>query len=320
MRGLFVGDIHATPEELGDCEVLMNFVEEIAEREEVDEVCFMGDQHHTHNIIRAEVMAFYRARFKAWRQRRWLTRALVGNHDYAGEGHPVHAMMIYEDIINVVDRPLLVSGRLYLPYYADREKFVVDAQAGHTLICHQTFEGSMYENGFYAQDGVDPARLPQKHIISGHIHTPQGFDRVKYIGAPRWRSRDDANIDRYIMLYEFTDEGDVVDYVGFSTNDVCRQIKYVLDTPAMPFGGDLDPKVDWRIDIQGPADFVESRKALFQRPGVKVRTFKTDKVVVRVKESEGIATAFHTYLSNHTPKAGTSKERLAKMAAERLHV
>jgi DNA repair exonuclease SbcCD nuclease subunit len=320
---LLVGDPHATPEELDDCNALMDFVETTALREHVDEVCLMGDQHHTHAIIRAEVMAFYRTRFKDWAAAKsWNTVALVGNHDYAGEGQLVHSMMIYDDIIHVVETPMLVDGRLYMPYYADREQFVLDAQncGGKTLICHQTFAGSMYENGFYAQDGVNPDVFPQEAIISGHIHTPQWFGKVCYIGAPRWRSRDDANIDRNIWLYEFAADGAVVGRQGFSTNPVCRQIRSVLDTPDMPFDGVLDPSVDWRIDIQGPADFVERRKARFQIPGVKVRTFKTDKVVVRVKESEGIGNAFRTYLSNYTPKAGTPRDLLSKMAQERLHV
>lgn len=320
MRGLFIGDPHATPEELDDCEALMGLIEQAANLATVDFICFMGDQHHTHNVIRAEVMAFYRAYFKSL-VKRWHVRALVGNHDYAGEGQEIHSMMMYDEIIEVVDRPALHDGVLYMPYYSDRDAFLEDVKVGgKTLVCHQTFDGSRYENGFYAQDGVSPLLVPQTEIISGHIHTPQSFGKVTYIGAPRWRSRDDANISRALWVYDFDAEGAVVGKTPWSTDKTCRMIRYVLDTPETPFDGVFDTKSDFRIDIQGPAAWVEERKALWGLPGVKVRSFYTDRATVRVRESEGIGTAFHTYLDNYTPKGGTDRARLAEMALERLHV
>ena len=322
MKSLLVGDLHATPEELDDCANLMALVESTANDHKVDEVCFMGDQHHTHAIIRAEVMAFYRKYFKTWKGwKQWHTKALVGNHDFAGEGHPVHAMMIYEDLVQVVDKPMFEAGRLYVPYYSDREAFLRDVNTfgGKTLISHQTYAGSRYENGFYASDGVNPDLVPQTEIVSGHIHSPQNFGKVTYIGAPRWRSLSDANLDRAIWLYDFAADGTVVSKTPFLTNDVCKKIHYILDTPDDPFDGSINSD-DWRIDVKGPAGFVDDRKKRWAAMGAKVRTFYTDQAVVRVRESEGIGTAFQTYLKNHNPKHGTPVGKLAEMARDRLHV
>lgn len=318
MKVLFVGDIHAVPEELDDCYALRALVEKIVVEQGVDIVVLLGDSYHTHNIIRAEVMAFYRQWFKEWKLRAKIV-ALVGNHDYAGEGHPVHAMMIHEDQIKVIDKPCQLGAVLFMPYYSDRVKFVDDANRfpeSRVLVCHQTFVGSRYENGFLAEDGVDVTRIPQDTVISGHIHTPQSFDHVTYIGAPRWRSLSDANIDRAIWLYDFGPAGNVVSKTPFDTGGVCRQIRYVEITPAEPFDGSPDPACDWRIDVRGPSDFVAEQKKRFV--GFKVRTFITDRQIARVRESEGIGNAFRRYLKDYTPKGGTPLDVLEQMAAERL--
>jgi DNA repair exonuclease SbcCD nuclease subunit len=319
---LLVGDVHATPEDLEDCQKLVNLIERTTYKTKVDEICLLGDSYHTHNVIRAEVMAFYRDTFKRWQKSGRHVTALVGNHDYAGEGNPIHSMLIHEDQVLVVDQPLRLHNVGYMPYYSDREKFVQDAGAlpTPTLVCHQTFRGSMYENGCPAEDGVDAGLLPQTKIISGHIHTPQDVGKVRYIGAPRWRTLTDANVERAIWLYTFNEDGTIQAKSSIDTGKDCRQIRYVEDTPDHQFDGELDSNCDWRIDIRGPVDFVEARKALFQRPGVRVRGLRTDVAAPKIKESEGVAPAFRTFLTNYTPKYGTPTEVLGKLAEERLHV
>lgn len=317
MRLLLVGDIHAVPEELEDCARLRELVDRTAHGFSVDATVLLGDGHHTHNVIRAEVMAFYREWFKDPKRK----ISLIGNHDYAGEGNPIHAMQIYEDQIKVIDRPQALGGVLFMSYYADRERFVQDANSfpnTKTLVCHQTFVGSKYENGLPALDGIDASRIPQARIISGHIHTPQSFDNVTYIGAPRWRSLSDANLDRAIWVYDFDADGNVTKCFSVDTGEYCRQVRYVHITPEDLFGGEMDPKHDWRLDISGPSDFVTEQKRLWSKPGVKVRTFVTDRRVARVRESEGIGTAFRKYLKDYTAPNGTSTETLDRMARERL--
>jgi hypothetical protein len=317
-RILFVGDVHATPEELPDCEALFRLVRDVALKEHVDEICLLGDSYHTHGVIRAEVLAFWRRTFKA----PFKMRALVGNHDYSGEGSDIHAMIAHEDQITVVDGPVRHRELLFMPYYSDREEFVraANAEGGRTLICHQTFSGSKYENGFFAEDGVNPDLLSQETIISGHIHTPQSFGKVTYIGAPRWRTLSDANVERAIWLYEFNEDGRILKQKPFDTSKVCRPIRYVLDTPDEPFAGTLDPGCDWRVDVKGPADYVEARKVELSAAGARVRTFKVNTTTPKVRESEGISQAFRRFMGSYTAKHGTPAEQLSSMARERLDV
>lgn len=313
---LFVGDVHATPEELDDCRALFGLVDTLNDGS-IDWICLLGDSYHTNNVVRVEVLAFWRQVFERLGTR---TRALVGNHDYAGEGSKLHAMAAHAEQIDVVDRPELHDGILYMPYYSDRDAFVADANrlGGTTLVCHQTFAGSKYENGFYAEDGINPDLLPHENIISGHIHTPQSFGKVTYVGAPRWRTLSDANVERALWLYEFDSQGRIVSRRSFDTGETCRQIRYVVDTPDDPFTGVLDPRFDWRVDVRGPAAYVEERRKQLAGPGVRLRSFKEERRAPAVRESEGIDVAFAKFASKFRGRRGTDPETMAEMVRRHL--
>lgn len=317
---LLIGDVHATPEELGDCQNLLDLIEEKVKATAARPV-FLGDQYNTHNIVRVEVMWFWREAFR--RLKFWNPIAMVGNHDFAGEGLPIHAMIAHENAALVVDQPHRLDGVLLMPYFSNRDLFVRECVKNRdlkTMICHQTFDGAKYENGFYTQDGVDPDLLPQSLVLSGHIHTPQTFGKIVYIGAPRWRTLSDADVSRAIWLYEFSDDGEVMATEAFDTGRACRQIKYLLDTPAAPISVNLDQGIDWRIDVKGPPDWVEKRKLELASPGVRMRTFKLEASTPKVRESQGIDVAFKTYLDGYVPKFGTERKQLSDMAKDRLNV
>lgn len=320
-RTLFVGDVHAVPAELGDCQALVDYVLVTAKEQEA-EVCFLGDQYHSHQIIRSEVMNFWRSTFKAFKAAGVPVSALVGNHDVSGEGNSIHAMAAHEEQITVIDKPFVRDGVLFLPYYPDKSAFVAACRANPTrmVICHETFMGAQFENGMYAPDGVEPDEIPQQEVLSGHIHKPSTFGKVTYVGAPRWRSLSDANTERAIWLYVFDDDGNVVEKAPFDTGKVCRKIRYVEVTPETPFDVIPDPDVDWRIDIRGSADFVQAQKESLQIPGAKIRTFKTDTKKVVVRESEGIPAALRSFLGKYTSRYGTSADTLATMVRERLGI
>jgi DNA repair exonuclease SbcCD nuclease subunit len=325
MKILLVGDVHAVPDELDDCRALIGLVARVA-LENSAEVLFLGDQYHSHSLIRSEVLWFWREAFSKLTSQGTVVRALVGNHDYSGTGQTLHSMISHEHQITIIDKPTDIGPVRFLPYYDDHEAFVRDANSGTApdwLICHQTFEGAKYEGGFYATDGIKPELLNYKQILSGHIHTPFNFEvpngpEVTYIGAPRWRTASDANVERAIWLYEF--DGKEVRKTPFNTGTTCRQIRMVTDTPKLPVQLPLDPGVDWRVDIHGPVDWIEARKSEFSGVGAKIRTFPVKVNKSEIRESEGISAAFRSYLSKFTPKFGTPTETLLEMSSKRLSV
>ncbi len=319
MKHLLVGDVHAVPEELVDCSRLIDGIRRLLHKQDVDSVVFLGDQYNTHSVMRVEVMAFWKDTFAALAKSKPVV-ALVGNHDRAANGFS-HAMLAHEDSgVWVVDKPSrLLDDVLFVPWMKNADEFVaVCNQYPKTkyLVCHQTFDGAKYENGFYAPDGVSPDAIPQEVVFSGHIHTPQSFGKVRYIGAPRWRTLSDANIDRFVTLVDY----DTGTTTNFSTADWCKVIMRLDDSPghpAMRFAPNSN--VDVRIDVRGPAAYLETRVPELEATGAKVRAFRTDLATTpRVRESDGVRAAFARFLTSWKAPRGTDLATLEAMATARL--
>ena len=191
---------------------------------------------HTHAVLRMEVIEFWM---------RWAkkfgsivsTKFIVGNHDQPGDyqrERNMNSMACLEGISNVyvISTPWISDKTLYIPHMSKQEDFIAAIEwakgqhanlSDHILICHQTFNGSMYENGFYAKDGFEPSTVLEfKAVICGHIHKQQKFANIFYIGTPRWDSVSDANEDKGVWIFEGIDAKFV------STKKVCTPITSIL--------------------------------------------------------------------------------------------
>ena len=321
---LNVGDPHAVPEELDDCRALAGYILDVARRERVDRVHFAGDMHHTHALVHIGVVLFWKEFFRDLLTAGFKVSAQVGNHDRAGDGSAqAHALLSYPEI-TVINEPLVLDGVLYLPYYDDNDEFVAACRRYSecsVAFVHQTFNGATYENGIYAQDGVDPNLIPQETIISGHIHTPQKFGKVWYIGAPRWRTASDANVARAIWITEHADDGRVVNCRSFDTGGVCRRLFRFVETPdqLIQLPSDLRLGQDRvMVDLRDPTEFIEARKVVWTTAGAQYRTFRTDRAAPKVRESDGIDQAFDRFLGVYSPRNGTERTKLQQMARERV--
>lgn len=295
MLDLIVGDPHVRPEDLPDSEALLEAVQSLSEK--ADRVIFLGDLHHTHAVVYTDVMAF-------WLKHLGMIRKpivmLLGNHDRpADRGSKSHALMAYKRIPNVtvVDAPYFDGETLFLPYYFEPSEFVAAALEYPTakrLVCHQTLQGATYENGFYAKDGVDAQLVPQPLIISGHIHTAQDFGKVCYPGSPRWLNVNDANVNKSLWLLD-SSATSTSGHIAIPTDKFCSRLVHFSDTPDAPL--DFQPIGDHRyvVDLVGPQEWIESRKSVYLGRA-RVRTFRTDNLAAKVKESDGISVALHKYV------------------------
>lgn len=343
------GDPHLKIEELADCTALFDLIEQQAAQHQPDYVILLGDQYNDHAVLRVELLEFLTQRLArivdalepshAGGNR---VIAIVGNHDQpGGKGLTAHAMLAHKHQrgVTVVDKPWGREDVCFLPYYGDDNAFYAAceerAQMGFTgLVCHQSFKGAYYENGqkiggdVYMPDGLDLEKVPQKWVISGHIHKPQRTGKLWYPGAPRWRSASDANEDRAIHLVEFGRSSELVgvgDEYGyrvagsFDTSAVCRPLRHVVITPEHSLVPRFDDHTRWLVDIHGPVDFVEARKKELSGLGLRIRTYPERAAAIHVvKESEGIGRAFEKHLGAYTPKFGTDKSKLSEMAKTRM--
>lgn len=336
MINLVIGDVHVTPNELDDCEALFGLIEETIKEEQPSQITFMGDLYHNHSIVDVRCIEFWK---------RWLDRLgkiggldkkyflLVGNHDQVSPtyGYPHALLSHYRDFHIVVDKPVVGNdGLAYLPYYHDPKEFIVKAQGlaasdpkVHTLFCHQTIIGAKFETGFYVKDAVDIGALPFKHIISGHIHTPQTVgNKVLYVGSPRWRILSDAGANRYLWIFECTEERTELKK-KIPTGTVCRRIYRYIDSEkeraiiAVPEA--LRHLADIRVDVYGSSDYIAKRtielKAIC---GAKCRGFPERTKLSQVSDIEGIPIAFDRFSSKFESPNKTPLELLRTTVQERL--
>lgn len=333
MKLLLVGDPHVTVDELGDAQALVDFVHVKADETNADAVVLLGDLFHNHAVVRVEVLQFWQHALAVLAARRTVY-ALVGNHDRPNDAsssaHALQTLHAPNRGVYIVDGPLQSdSGRiLMMPYMADNSSFVkvVRAVNPKILICHQTFSGAAYDNGFYAPDGVDPAAVGVPLVIAGHIHTPQTIKwkggHVDYIGSPRWRTLSDANVSKNLVLLDT----ETLSVKSFDTSMVCRPIgrgvvRTIADVANLPFAG--NPLAINHIDLVGPKAALDDLAAQVARSvrGCKFRYLATDtQPTSSISESEGIGQALRRFLSSVKPQFGTPQDHLFKMVAERLHV
>lgn len=203
-KWLLVGDMHAVLDELKACLAIIDACISICRERKLDTVVFLGDQHDSHAILNLEVINFWYESFQKLKKAGLRVIVIPGNHDYPGDiKSTFSSMSIYKHDCVVVEKLSEIDGVTFVPYYFDHEKFVEDLKdVENTIICHQTFDGSRYDNGFYAKGGIDQKRLRSKTIISGHIHTPSIIGNVEYIGAPRWRNANDCDSIRHLCIFD----------------------------------------------------------------------------------------------------------------------
>lgn len=232
MKLLRVGDPHVKPSNLEESERLLQFVLETARAQGVGAIELLGDQFHTHAILRLEVVEFWRKWLRALSEE-FSTIVLVGNHDQSGNHNSdMHALSVFVSMnpgkLLIVEKPALVQGIGYLPYIHDNAVFVKEANGladlgAKFLVSHTTYAGSKYDNGMYAPDGVDPDLIDVKlsKLLSGHVHTEQEYGRVIYPGTARWDTASDANKRKGIWVYTHDNDGSYISRDFISTENVC---------------------------------------------------------------------------------------------------
>lgn len=316
MKYLLIGDPHFQPNKLDECIRFCDFIIDTANQCEAVPV-ILGDLYHTHSLIHSEVLLVWKDFFKKLNSK---SISLVGNHDQsASYTSKAHALLSHIDDTVVVDKAYVENDILFLPYFRNNEEFIENCnkyKECHTVICHATFIGAVY-NHYLIPDGINIADVPQKNIISGHIHQSQNLlDRVWYPGSPRWMTLSDANIDKAIWLVEFNDNKMIIKK-SFDTNIICKKISHVtLDESIDLSKIDLNSKDDCRIDLKGSANWISKTKELFINSNYKIRTFDTDKKQSIIKESDGISKSLNKWIDNYEP-LNSSKEELIKLVKDR---
>lgn len=228
MRLLISGDPHLKISTIETAKKFLLWFEEAVVREKPEGIIIMGDLFDTHSIMRVEILWLWRGFFQKMRalgynhNNIWI---LVGNHDQVSPGSEQHALVALEQFADIIDTPTAHGEMFFVPYVHTAEDFAdmlvpirdwmknwakepelfSDGKAPgppYYLFCHQTFQGALYENGFY-----DPAGFPLelvadfKLVISGHVHKVQKLGNVLYVGSPYHAGFADAGEKKALWIF-----------------------------------------------------------------------------------------------------------------------
>jgi len=319
MRILRVGDPHAKVNNLSEMTTLMQFVLQTAREHKVDRIELLGDLFHTHAVVRLEVLEFWHLTLRMLASE-FETVVLVGNHDQSGDySKSFSALSVFAESIEnliIIEQSTIMGVFGYVPYIHNQEVFINSVQTladggANVLICHQTIQGSRYESGFYASDGIPTGEWATrfKHIISGHIHSEQSFENIIYPGTARWDSVVDANQSKGIWLFKHSEDGTILKSSRISTEKVCSPI-----TELQYNEGEVEPVIpEGRVSILliGTSEWVRKEKEKFVGKA-KIRTKFTD---TKKTVNRKIGVNFEDFLRNAFPST-MDREHLLALAKE----
>ena len=314
-KTLVIGDPHVQISNLKDSEKLIDFIINTAIARKVMNVEFLGDLFHTHAVIRIEVIDFWQRSFKKMVASNLNCTVLVGNHDQPGskeKEQEMNALNIFDihDNFTIVNKPSEILGTAYIPYMSDRQSFIdaakklYDQGATELLVAHQTFTGAQYENGFFSEEGIDPGLIPQKQIISGHIHKSQQVGKCFYPGTPKWDTMADANEPKGVWIFTHEDSGEYVDKEFISTADIVTPIiSYdIKEGDVLP---EVNPSARNYVTLEGKTAWINNIKSKLKNCNIKIKP--TDRTASKTNSSLSI----DKYLeSEFEPVAGIEKDEL----------
>lgn len=285
---LFVGDPHVTANNIEDSEKLITFCEQICDSRNIKHIIFLGDLFDTHGVVRLEVLTFWQKSIKRLLENYTVT-IIVGNHDMIlgqGKHSGVHSLKVFKDMhksnLNIVDEPALVDGIGFIPYthneieFMKKADFLHEKGATELLICHQTFQGCSYENGFYAEDGFDVNRVPQKNIISGHIHKTQTIGKCFYPGTPKWDKSSDSGQPKGIWIIDLKD----LSKEFISTEKVVTPM-YTISIKEGNEIPELNPDAKIILELHGSSQWISKIKKQLKSK-VSIRSFPIDRKVSKI--------------------------------------
>lgn len=324
MKVLRVGDPHVKPSNIDESELFLQFILDKARELKVDTIEILGDLFHTHAIIRLEVLEFWHKWL--WKlSEEFVTIVLVGNHDIGGDlSSDSHSLSVFvglnPDKLHIIERPAMIQGIGYLPYIHDNATFIKEANTlaelgAKVLVSHTTYQGSKFENGFYAPDGVDPEQVGFTLMISGHVHARQRFVTNKgqvviYPGTGRWDTASDANQEKGLWLVDHAEDGSIAFEEFLDTKEVCSPIVSVTvregeELPEIPDGTRM------RVELIGSSDWIAKQKmALKGRASISTKI--TDKAKLESRKS---GTTLEYFLQN-VYVSTMDRENLLKVAKE----
>jgi len=314
LKLLIVGDIHSKKANLEVVDQVLTKCRKLAIK--CDKTIFLGDMNDGKANLRSETVRQFKRHFKNWPNPIII---LIGNHDLENPMNPEgeHSLEFLREFenIQIMDKPIWYThehtGRtddpkfLFIPYYPEErfleaysesreERFTSDLyQEPQLLFLHQDMDFAKYSNGVQCHSNIR-ANMFSKHqrVFVGHIHLPQEFKNIVYVGTPYTESFKESDENKSVVIYDT--ETDKVMRVPLG---VRQHVTYTYTINALDdlkgvkvdLRKQIKPNQIVRVIINVPEEIeTKIKRSLFK--DLNVNTLKTKKIattdrVLKVTES-----------------------------------
>lgn len=204
-KAVLISDIHFSLQNLEVASKSLNMAYDKA-RELKCLLIIAGDLHDSKALLRAECVNRLIDIFT--KNKDIKTYCLVGNHDKINERSEDHSIRFLSSYVELIQEPSKKEGLGLVPYQSSNDKFIDSIkmfEPGTILITHQGYLGA--HMGEYIKDdsSVDPEKLKDYRIFSGHYHRHQTIGPVTFIGSPYTVTSGEYNDGKKGILILFDD-------------------------------------------------------------------------------------------------------------------
>jgi len=315
---LIVGDLHCKKTSLDVVGEVLDKCRKIATK--CDLTVFLGDVNNDKANIRSETIRLLTNKLKSWPT---CLDILTGNHDMDNAMYPEggHSLEFLETLsshnpeyvgIKVIKSPEImrdfIGGRLFIPYYPE-ERFLkefnkIREQKADFVFLHQDMNFCKYSNGTPVRSGISAGMFSQyKRVFVGHIHLPQEFKNIVYVGTPYTESFKESDEDKRVVVYD-TDTDKILSIPLGARQHVTFEYTISSIEELKDIKQDLKKRIQphhvVRVKINVPEEIEHKvKKSLFK--GINVSSLKTNKIattkrVVMVTENMSNIETMEMYL------------------------
>lgn len=208
MKDLIIGDLHGRKNNIDKVKIVLEECAKLAI--DCDRTILLGDIFHEKAYLRTEIVNLYLQYFKKWPSELHL---LVGNHDYSNSIEcKIHALEVFKDISNVfVHDKFFVepNTNTIFTQFVHNNEILIDfllikqAKEKYILYGHNGIDGCAYSSGSFEQSSLKKEHFKGlKRVFMGHIHKPQSFDNITYVGTPFTKDYGEANEIKRVIIYD----------------------------------------------------------------------------------------------------------------------
>lgn len=266
----------------------LNVLDEIftyAEQNKATNVFILGDLFHTRGRVETTVYDIVYKTIKSKAEQGFSIYLLVGNHDQATKAGEIHALLPFQEIVNVtiIDTPQLLGNVYFVPYseHIDIENFKkTDYLLGHFGVSGAVVGSSNYVIG----ETVTLKHLKDyKKVFLGHFHKNQVLGNTYLPGAPlqhTFGDREDTKgfyhidenynvkfIETTAPKFKSVDVANTTDVTGFEKDDY---VQFVIKSKKVKAFDFSKVSSNYKTTLDLPKNFEERLEIKSEESDVQI--------------------------------------------------